>query len=257
MNSADILHRIANSLTAELSGNGTPKYLSLYNRILTAIEEGDWAPGEKLPAEAAFAQEIPLSLGTIQKALRMLTDDGILVRRHRDGTYVAGALSVEESTVYRFLADDGVSVLPVYIYVLDLHSTDEQGPWTDFLGDEREYVRIRRRVSINLEFEAHSEFYLPASRFPLFAGMTGNELHGVSLEKLLGERLNAPTLRTVQRMQVRTLPADACRIIGVEEGVVGMLWEIQTYTYRDLPVAYQRVYLPPNGRHLEVREIRR
>lgn len=257
MNAADILHRIANSLTAEPSGNGTPKYLSLYNRILTAIEAGDWAPGEKLPPETAFAQEIPLSLGTIQKALRMLTDDGILVRRHRDGTYVAGALSIEESTIYRFLSDDGASVLPVYTYVLDLRSTDEQGPWTNFLGEEREYLRIRRRVSINLEFEAYSEFYLPPSRSPLFADMRGNELHGVSLEKLLGEKLNAPTLRTVQRMQIRGLPPDACRVIGVENDTVGMLWEIQTYTYRDMPVAYQRVYLPPNGRRLEVREIRR
>lgn len=255
MSSATVLRRIATSLRKSSSNDSSPKYKLLHSQILTAIEKGEWAPGEKLPPETTFAQEIPLSLGTIQKALQMLADDGVVVRRHRDGTYVAGAVIIDEATIYRFLADDEKNLLPIYMFVLDVTRTDEKGPWSTFLK-ETSFVRITRRVSINVEFEAYNQVYLPAERFSTFLETPVHELHGVSLEKVLGERHNAPILRTVQRMQATTLPAQACQAIGMEDGTVGMSWDVLAYSYRDMPITYQRIYLPPNNRQLEVREYR-
>jgi DNA-binding GntR family transcriptional regulator len=45
---------------------------------------------DKLPGEIRLAEEIGCSVGTVQSALRELTDRGIVVRRHGYGTYVAG-----------------------------------------------------------------------------------------------------------------------------------------------------------------------
>ncbi|NKB56345.1 MAG: UTRA domain-containing protein, partial [Alphaproteobacteria bacterium] len=76
-------------------------------------------------------------------------------------------------------------------------------------------------------------------------------------EKVIGEQHNAPILRTVQRMQVTELPPDACQAIGIQNGTIGMSWDVLAYSYRDMPITYQRIYLPPNERRLEVREYRR
>jgi len=257
MTSTTILQRIADALNDDAAGDALPKYLLLHNQIMAAIEAGEWGPGERLPPETVFAKEIPLSLGTIQKALQMLADEGVVVRRHRDGTYVAGAVIIDEATIFRFLADDGAKLLPIYTYVLDVTRTDEAGPWSDFFAGESEFLRITRRVSVNLEFDVFNRVYMSAARFGTFLDLPLHQLHGASLVELLGERFNAPVLRTVQRMQIAALPAVACRISDIPDDTVGMVWEVLAYSYRDSPVTYQSIYLPPNGRRLEVREYKR
>ncbi len=254
MNSATVLRRIAKSLENDPPSGGPPKYLSLHNRILSAIEVGDWMPGEKLPPETAFAQAVPVSLGTIQKALQMLADDGVVVRRHRDGTYVAGAAVADEATIFRFLADDGKSLLPIYTNVLEIAPVRASGPWSEFLGAEESFIRITRLVSINLEFDTYNQVYLSANRFSDFLDIPAHDLDGTALTRILGERYNAPMLRTVQRLRVSALPPAACQAIGCPENTIGMSWNVLAYSYRDAPVTFHQIYLPPNDRQLEVRE---
>ena len=129
MKSETILRRIARSLDRDAPGRSGPKYLSLRDAILAAIEAGEWAPGDKLPPETAFEQEMPVSLGTVQRALQILAVDGIVDRRHRDGTYVTQLPILDEISILRFAGKDGESLLPIYTKVLDIARTREPGPW--------------------------------------------------------------------------------------------------------------------------------
>ena len=60
----------------------SPIYLRLANRILKEIEAGIWRPGDRLPAETKLAELEGVSLGTVQKGLNHLAEQGVLVRRH-------------------------------------------------------------------------------------------------------------------------------------------------------------------------------
>lgn len=59
-------------------------------RALTAnIRSGRWPAGHRVPPEEALASHLGTSRGTVHRALREMTEDGLLVRRRRTGTVVA------------------------------------------------------------------------------------------------------------------------------------------------------------------------
>ncbi len=65
---------------------------ALYQDVLGFLQEdiksGRYSPGEKLPSEDQLAQEFSVSRVTLREALRVLEDDGVIVRRHGSGTFV-------------------------------------------------------------------------------------------------------------------------------------------------------------------------
>jgi len=54
------------------------------------VESGEWAPGGQLPTVAQLAEHYGTSRTTVQKSVRVLVAEGILVTRHGWGTFVAG-----------------------------------------------------------------------------------------------------------------------------------------------------------------------
>jgi GntR family transcriptional regulator len=238
--------------------NGIPKYLAVHNRILSMIQAGSWKPGDQLPPELELARTMQVSLGTAQKALRLLADHGVVVRRQGHGTFVAGAPAPKnpnEIRHFRFLADDGVSLLPLYTRVLEIAETSDQGPWTTFFPGEATFVRITRLVNVNLEFQNYCRLVLPTSRFGMFLNYSLHDLDGAALTHFIGERFNAPTLHCVHHLCSVDLPDDVCQRIDVPIGTQGTEWEMFGYTFRNAPVSYQHVYMPPNRRRLELRDV--
>ena len=249
------LKRIARML-AEPKGDAAHghRHIALYKAVLSEIEAGQWPPGSKLPSDAAFANSLPLSLGTIQKALQRLAGDGIIVRHYRRGTFVRGlAVDVAEIRNLRFLADDGVALLPVYVRVLDVGLIDKAGAWSAAFDSEKQFVRIRRTCSVNLEFRVFLETFLPARRFRTLLKIPSAELDGASLTHILGNRFSAPTIRSVQRVRVGILEGSHCEVLGVPSHTIGLHWEKYGYSHRDEPIIYQRAQVPPTPSWLEIR----
>jgi GntR family transcriptional regulator len=235
----------------------TPKYLAIYHRIVDMVQVGSWKPGEQLPAELDLAREMQVSLGTAQKALRLLADHGVVVRRHGHGTFVAGApapRNPSEIRNFRFLADDGTSLLPLYTRVLEIAKTNSRGPWTDVFPEERDLVRITRVINVNLEFQNYCRLFLPNSRFGSLLHLGLHDLDGAAMTHFIAERFHIPTLRFVHHIWRAELPPDVCEKIDVPPATVGTEWEIIGFTYGDRPVSYQHVYMPPHARRLELRD---
>jgi len=235
----------------------TPKYMAMYQRILERVQAGEWKPGDQLPGELDLAREMQVSLGTAQKALRVLSDHGIVVRRHGHGTFIAGAPTSRDPTEirnFRFLADDGASLLPLYTRVLEIAKTNEAGPWSDLFTGEEYFVRIARVINVNFEFQNYSQLFLPNSRFSALLQLGLQDLDGIAMTHFIEERFHIPTLHFVHHIRRAELPANVCKIIDVAPGTVGSEWEILGFTYGDKAVSYQHIYLPPHDRRLELRD---
>ena len=56
--------------------------------ILRRITEGDWAPGALLPGEVELAETYGIARATVNRAMRELTEEGLLERRRKAGTRV-------------------------------------------------------------------------------------------------------------------------------------------------------------------------
>jgi GntR family transcriptional regulator len=56
--------------------------------IRAAIAEGVYRPGAQLPAESELGVMLGVSRTVVREALRLLEDDGLIIRRHGIGTFV-------------------------------------------------------------------------------------------------------------------------------------------------------------------------
>jgi DNA-binding GntR family transcriptional regulator len=54
------------------------------------VRSGEWAPGSQIPSVAQLAEHYSTSRTTVQKSVRILVAEEILVTRHGWGTFVAG-----------------------------------------------------------------------------------------------------------------------------------------------------------------------
>jgi GntR family transcriptional regulator len=231
----------------------TPKYLQIADLLLARIEQGAWKPGELLPSESELAELLPASLGTIQKALNHLASRGIVVREQGKGTFVIWARTPERYLRhFRFLREDGRTLLPAYMRMLSIELVTEQGPWSAFLGAEDDYVYLRRLMNIGGEFDVFSELYLSGRRFRELADLEARSLDGISIRDHLRDRFNAPTLGIDQTFRCEALPPRVCRELTLPHGAFGIAWEIRGRSYRDAPITFQRCYVPPSDRPLQI-----
>ncbi len=66
-----------------------PAYLQIKNFVLEKIQSGQWREGDLIPTELALCEQFGVSRMTVNRALRELTNDGLLIRIKGSGTYVA------------------------------------------------------------------------------------------------------------------------------------------------------------------------
>lgn len=66
-----------------------PAYLQIYNMLRQDITSGVIAPGTKLPSKRMLAEELGLSVITVEHAYALLADEGYIQSRQRSGCYAA------------------------------------------------------------------------------------------------------------------------------------------------------------------------
>lgn len=79
-------------------GATLPKAQTIAREVRRRIVEREWRQGERIPDEADLAVEFDAARATVNKALQLLADEGLLDRRRRAGTRVAVA-PVRKATV--------------------------------------------------------------------------------------------------------------------------------------------------------------
>lgn len=233
---------------------GVSKYAQLRETLSTAIRSGHWKAGSQLPPERELARLTQFSLGTVQRALRELVDEGIVVRTQGSGTYVAeGRGSIDAPLHLRFLGREGEpTFLPLFPKVLTRKCIEERGPWSEWLGQVgADVVRINRRISVNGEFTVFNRFYFNASTFPGIASASLSALDGANLKQLLASEINMPVTGIRQRLSLSKFPEDAYKDGGLKPGTRGMVLESAGMGGR-VPLYFLESFIPPNDRRLDV-----
>jgi GntR family transcriptional regulator len=232
---------------------GVPKYVALRDALADAIASGDWPANTRLPTESEYAAALPLSLGTIQRALRALADEGVITRQQGHGSFVAasGAARMHAPLHCRFVNDAGTGYLPVYPEVLARYAETRQGPWSRHLGSAS-ILCIERALRIADEFRVFSRFWCDPVRLPALASLPARKLSGENFKDIVWRDTRQLVGRISTFLSTTQLPPDVCRAIGVRRGTQGQLLEISAYVGRDQPIYYQELYIPPNRRRLHL-----
>jgi GntR family hexuronate regulon transcriptional repressor len=165
---------------------GTPETQKLYQQIArsiaAAIEDGRYAPGDRLPSEREFADDFGVSRPTIRDAMIALEFQGLVEARQGSGVYVKAARQISEDAserdvsalelaeARRLFEGEACALAAATI-------TDEQLALLDCLAAD-----MGRDVAVE-DFEKHElEFHLAIAR------ATGNAAICATVEDLWGLR---------------------------------------------------------------------
>jgi GntR family transcriptional regulator len=233
---------------------GLSKYAALHQAILSAIEQGFWQQGGKLPTETEFVAATPFSLGTVQRAMRELAEEGVVVRRQGHGTFVAESRKAMQDPWHcRFLSPDGDRYLPVFPKIVRRERTSERGPWSAHLQHSgNNVIRIDRHLSINGEFGVYSKFFVNAERFGRILDIPVKELDSANMKALIDRDFRLPITDMTQDMLVGQFPREITRALKLPNAAIGLMIDIVARAGRSTTVYFQQLYVPRTDRPLHI-----
>jgi GntR family transcriptional regulator len=119
------------------TSSGMPITRQIAAQIRAQCASGMLRPGERLPSVRALAAELAVNQNTILRVYERLTAEGLLQRRHGDGTFVANRVPTGQMRAQRELLRQQIAraaelaktlgVDPEELHQL-LQDTLEQGP---------------------------------------------------------------------------------------------------------------------------------
>ena len=119
------------------TSSGMPITRQIAAQIRAQCASGTLTPGERLPSVRALAAELAVNQNTILRVYERLTGEGLLERRHGDGTFVADRVPTGQMRAQRELLRQQIArvvelattlgVEPEEIHQL-LENTLNQGP---------------------------------------------------------------------------------------------------------------------------------
>jgi DNA-binding GntR family transcriptional regulator len=80
---------VAVSKLMRMPGRPVHRYRQVIEDLTRRIEDGEWAPGARLPSETELTEEYGVSRTTVRKAKDDLAVSGLIEIRQGLGTYVA------------------------------------------------------------------------------------------------------------------------------------------------------------------------
>jgi GntR family transcriptional regulator len=115
--------------------SSVPLYYQLQDTLFHAIRAKRWSPGDRLPTESEFSQALGVSRAVVREALKILEDDGDIVRRQGLGTFVADPrLDHDAGGLVRFAASAAGRAA---VEVLACNAAEVDDELEEMLGAER------------------------------------------------------------------------------------------------------------------------
>lgn len=88
------------------TAHSDPLYKQIKRLIVERVENGLWKAGDKIPTEHSLVEDLQASRMTVNRALRELTQEGVLIRRQGSGTFVSPSKLETGLLEIRNIADD-------------------------------------------------------------------------------------------------------------------------------------------------------
>jgi GntR family transcriptional regulator len=220
-----------------------PLHHQVYLDLRSALDHGEWRPGDLLPPERQLAGRYGCSLITVRRALSELTREGRIQRTRGRGTTVlpprierdfGGTLSFTEEMQDRGLDPETrlIGARPesageVVAAALGIE------PGSPTLYVER--LRVAGGEPLLLE-----QVHLPAERFP---GLLASDLEHGSLYDLLIERYGTRIARAREALEPVLLRAREARLLGQRPRAPALLIEGTTFGTDGAPIEFARSYV--------------
>ncbi len=242
----DLRHEMLIQVFKELEGEPGRKRDRLYKTILQMIERGFWNPGDRLPTDWEFSQLLPLSVATVQAALKMLADQHVIVRKQKNGSFIASEENLSRDAVFfNFKHPESQRTADVSFQSFDIVESRDPSPGQSFFGTSGPLLKITRDAEVAGEFRVLSELYLADPRLRILLDLNPDMLKDLAIRPLLQIRFGLPSVRIEWQFTVCPFDGSTCARLGVPDGTIGQVADAQVYTVNDRKLMYHRMLVPP------------
>jgi len=226
------------------------KHEALKEAIVAAIDDGFWGDGEQLPTETEFTQMTPFSLGTVQRAIASLVNEGLVQRRRGLGTFVVPRdKRIGGPWIWQFLRPDESGFIPMTTRVVRREEIAADQPGTQWLTEGSPHQRILQidRIIHASDYAMVSRYHVDPLRFPVLRDSPIRTLHGENFAGLI-QRVYGISPSTISRtMRCAELPDFVIATLDIKPGCIGAHLEIMARSNRGIPIFHNHLYLPPGG----------
>lgn len=206
-----------------------PAYYQVYEALRDKLASVAVPPGSKLPTERALAEHLGISRATLRQALARLEQDGLVVRRQGNGTFVAEPRVEHDLHRLRgFTSEFSRRGRRVQSHVLGLRTASAPVRLRDTLGvDHRPdaVVELRRVRSLDGVPMSLETVWLPADRC---GALVDRDLDRGSLYAALHE-LGIVPARAEETLTATVLDDYEAAHLEQRPGAAAMLIERTTY----------------------------
>ena len=221
-----------------------PKYLQLKEAIVSAIEDGYWESGTQIPAETEITRVTPFSLGTVQKALKVLEAEGTIERRQGYGTFISKKMF--DPFHCRFVEKGSENFISISPIIVGRKTIKRDTSWARLISSEDdELIQIDRIINVCDKFSVYNKFYLQALKFPYFLEIPIEKLHGVNIKKQLRKIYNIAITKSSNFISMAIFPDEICEALKIQTRTQGLLYEIISSSGKNNPVYFSELYVPP------------
>lgn len=227
-----------------------PRYAQVRRLLIAAIEAGVWRQGDQLPNENVLTRMTSFSLGTVQRALRDLVQEGVLERRQGAGSFVTQSSRMLPFPLHcRFQDDDGTGVLP--IFTKTLYRGRPRGVIPSLSAEDfgGRLFQIDRCIDVNGEFNVFSRFYASERDLAPLLTCSLRDLDGQNFKLAIAKEMRLPITSIQNKTRAQVLPNEMVGALKVKRGSLGLYVEAVALSGRR-PIYLQEFFIPPTQRLL-------
>ncbi|WP_026354999.1 GntR family transcriptional regulator [Massilia niastensis] len=227
---------------------GLPLYREVKHKLMESLRDGEWKPGDIIPAEKRLCERFGVSVGTLRKAVDELTAENILIRHQGRGTFVAS--HSQDRYMFGFFhiyAQDGRKEYPKVEFIsLTRDKADADGAARLGVKKGAKLFRIINRLSLGGRAVIIDDILLPEQFFP---NMTEAQVRDrrTTLYQLYQDSFGIGVLRTEERLQACGASADIARMLGIPEGTPLLHIIRRALSFRDEVVELRHSYVITDG----------
>jgi GntR family transcriptional regulator len=226
-----------------LESGPIPLHHQVYLDLRSALEAGDWQPGDRLPPERELALRYGCSLITVRRALSELAREQRIERTQGRGTYVLRPRIDRDLADTRSFTDEmqtrGLDAETRLIAARPESANQAVASALQLdLGSPTLYLeRLRLGGGEPLLLE---QVHLPAERFP---GLLASDLEHNSLYDLLTQRYDTHVVRAREALEPVLLRTREARLLDRPPRSPALLVEGTAFTGDGVPVEFGRTYV--------------
>jgi len=242
---------LADALSAQMAETSRSKQYTKRTAarlaIVSIIRANLVKPGELLPSEVELTTILGVSLGTVQAALRQLQDMGSIVRRRGDGTRVS-ALEPHGDSIWHFRFASSHDGSPLRIIDQDVWVDQilTNGVWSEYIGWNAQYIRIRRLLTMQNGALAGAEMFLNCAIAEGIDQIDVAELQFTNIRPYLEEKFGLITKGTTHIVKTVDLDEETVAHFGLSSKGPHFEIHAKAFSPSQNPVYFQRIYISTN-----------